>query len=580
MEGGWKIRTVRYRPDADPPETEITVSLREVSQPGNTTLAWKGADPWRSTPEEELQFSWRLDGGEWSTFSPAVSRIFELLPAGNHTFEVKTRDGDFNEDPTPARVAFTVVPPVWQEPWFIGLMVVLLGAVGFQTGRVVRRDRRLREANRSLQEKTEDLDESNQAMSAANKELFQANQALQRDRAVERIRGEVQAMEQAADFEKVLSVLTEDLKTVGLSFETCEIDVLDEPVDGPSMACFEEHGFRYTTYAIQPDGTVTSESYHNPAPFPTVIRETIERFIEGEPSQALIGKTHAILEVPASNYGRLRITSSDRQDFTEEDIDALRDFASAITLGYARYLDIREIQEQTERKSRFLASMSHELRTPMTAIRGYVDNMLDGIGGELTERQRRNLTRVTQNSDHLLNMINDLLDLSKIEAGRMDVEAQPFEVEELVSACCATVNPLVKPGVKLEYEVLDGVGEANTDEGRLRQIVINLLSNALKFTEAGEVAVRTSKTNEHLVIAVSDTGTGIPADALESIFEEFQQVKGSDPQHKGTGLGLPITKGFAELLGGSIGVESEVGKGSTFTVRVPLVYNGCCSEFT
>ncbi len=106
----------------------------------------------------------------------------------------------------------------------------------------------------------------------------------------------------------------------------------------------------------------------------------------------------------------------------------------------------------------------------------------------------------------------------------------------------------------------------------MRQIVINLLSSALKFTEAGEVAVRTSKANEHLVIAVSDTGTGIPADALDSIFEEFQQVKGSDLQHKGTGLGLPITKGFAELLGGSISVQSEMGKGSTFTVRVPVVY--------
>ena len=134
-----------------------------------------------------------------------------------------------------------------------------------------------------------------------------------------------------------------------------------------------------------------------------------------------------------------------------------------------------------------------------------------------------------------------------------------------------------QPGVKLDYAVPDDVGEAHTDGGRLRQIVINLLSNAIKFTESGEVAVRVGKADSSegdaaLVISVSDTGAGIPTEALDSIFEEFQQVKGSDPQHKGTGLGLPITKGFAELLGGSIGVESEVGKGSTFTVRVPVVY--------
>ncbi len=127
--------------------------------------------------------------------------------------------------------------------------------------------------------------------------------------------------------------------------------------------------------------------------------------------------------------------------------------------------------------------------------------------------------------------------------------------------------------------VSEDVGQANTDQGRLRQIVINLLSNAIKFTDQGEVAVRVWKDGgaggeAALVLTVSDTGTGIPADALESIFEEFQQVKGSDPQHKGTGLGLPITKGFAELLGGSIGVQSEVGKGSTFTVRAPVVYKG------
>ena len=170
-------------------------------------------------------------------------------------------------------------------------------------------------------------------------------------------------------------------------------------------------------------------------------------------------------------------------------------------------------------------------------------------------------------------MINDLLDLSKIEAGRMDVEAERFDVQDMIVLCCDAVRPLVKEGVKLTHDIPTDTGDAHTDPGRLRQMITNLLSNAVKFTDGGEISVRVSKTNEYLTIAVSDTGFGIPADALESIFEEFQQVKGSDPQHKGTGLGLPITKGFAELLGGSISVQSEVGKGSTFTVRVPLVYS-------
>ena len=237
----------------------------------------------------------------------------------------------------------------------------------------------------------------------------------------------------------------------------------------------------------------------------------------------------------------------------------------------------RQIQEASERKSRFLANMSHELRTPMNAILGFTGIVLRKAGDLLSAHHRDNLTKVIQSADHLLELVNSLLDLSKIEAGRMDVKAERFDVGRLIRDCCAEVSPLVRPGMNLNHDIPGDVGEAHTDQGRLRQIVINLLSNALKFTEQGEVAVRVVTEGEvdeeaSLVIAVADTGAGIPADAQATIFEEFQQVKGSDPQRKGTGLGLPITKGFAELLGGSIGVWSEVGKGSTFTVRIPLVY--------
>jgi signal transduction histidine kinase len=134
------------------------------------------------------------------------------------------------------------------------------------------------------------------------------------------------------------------------------------------------------------------------------------------------------------------------------------------------------------------------------------------------------------------------------------------------------VRSLVKPEVQLLHEISDEVREANTDEARLRQIVISLLSNVLKFTKAGEVRMRAVQEGAYLAVAVSDTGIGIPAAALDSIFEEFWQVKGSDQQHQGTGLGLPITKGWTKLLGGTIEVQSEVDQGSTFTVRIPVAY--------
>jgi len=279
-----------------------------------------------------------------------------------------------------------------------------------------------------------------------------------------------------------------------------------------------------------------------------------------------------------------------------------------------------QIQEATRRKSAFLASMSHELRTPMNAIMGFTNLVLRRSGDVLPERQRDNLTKVKLSADHLLSLINDILDLSKVEAGRVDIKAAPFDVKALIEGCCATVGPLVRSGVQLNPEVSEEIGEAHTDEARLRQVVINLLSNALKFTESGEVKISVQALSPRpplpytgegenpsttspllragegwraaasrgeglspsespledktLEIAVSDTGVGIPADALGYIFDEFRQVEGAHQQQKGTGLGLSITKKLTELLGGTINVESEMGKGSTFTVRVPTVYSG------
>ena len=231
------------------------------------------------------------------------------------------------------------------------------------------------------------------------------------------------------------------------------------------------------------------------------------------------------------------------------------------------------IQEQTDRKSAFLASMSHELRTPMNAIQGFT-NLVLRREKSLSERGQENLQKVTRASDHLMAMINDILDLSKIEAGRMDVNPGRFDVKTLVSSACDTVSPLVKEGVELRQDITDNL-VANTDQARLQQMIINLLSNAIKFTDAGSVTVTATQSDGQLVVSVTDTGKGIPADELPTIFDEYRQAVGSESSvQKGTGLGLSITKKFAELLGGSISMESEVGTGSTFTVRVPMAYEG------
>ena len=194
------------------------------------------------------------------------------------------------------------------------------------------------------------LEDQNRAMSDANKELYKVNRELQRERAVERIREKVQTMEEASDFEAVLSLLAEDLESTGLAFETCGIEVLDEPVDSPTMPYFEEHGYRYTAYTIDPEGAVSSSSYTIPAPFPPVNLEAIQRFIEGQPWQAFTGGTNSILEVPAAGYGRLRLTALDRKEYSEEEVETLKDFAAAVALGYARFLDLKAVEEARQRE--------------------------------------------------------------------------------------------------------------------------------------------------------------------------------------------------------------------------------------
>ena len=231
-----------------------------------------------------------------------------------------------------------------------------------------------------------------------------------------------------------------------------------------------------------------------------------------------------------------------------------------------------KIREADRLKSEFLANMSHELRTPMNAIIGFTRLVRRKAADLLPARQLENLEKVEISANQLLALINDILDLSKIEAGKMSVNIMPFEFIPLVDTCFSTVEPMIKAGkVRLIKEMPEDLPEMLSDQDKLKQIIINLLSNALKFTEKGEVKLSAAVEDASLKIAVSDTGVGIPADALEYIFDEFRQVDGSSTrEHGGTGLGLSITKKLTHILGGTIEASSVEGEGSAFTVILPL----------
>jgi len=229
----------------------------------------------------------------------------------------------------------------------------------------------------------------------------------------------------------------------------------------------------------------------------------------------------------------------------------------------------------TQAKSEFLANMSHELRTPMNAIIGFTRLVMRRSKDILPPREQENLGKILISADHLLALINDILDLSKIEAGRMEVHPVSIKLEELVDVCLRTVEPMIKSErLRLVKEIEADLPLLHTDQDKLRQILVNLLSNAVKFAAEGSVTVTARRGDGQVMIAVADTGIGIAEDNLELIFEEFRQVDSSIARkYSGTGLGLSISRRLARLLGGDITVQSTVGVGSTFTVTIPLGYD-------
>jgi len=237
----------------------------------------------------------------------------------------------------------------------------------------------------------------------------------------------------------------------------------------------------------------------------------------------------------------------------------------------------KEAAEAANRhKSEFLANMSHELRTPLNAILGYTELILDGIYGEVPEKIREVLERLDKNGRHLLNLINDVLDLSKIEAGQLVLSLEEYSMADVIQTVITSVEALAaEKNLKLNVIAPEGLKIGRGDQQRIAQVLLNLVGNAIKFTESGEVKVEVGVSDEMFLISVADTGPGISIADQKKIFEEFQQADGSSTREKGgTGLGLSIAKKIVEMHGGRIWVESTPGKGSNFSFTLPIRSQG------
>jgi signal transduction histidine kinase len=265
--------------------------------------------------------------------------------------------------------------------------------------------------------------------------------------------------------------------------------------------------------------------------------------------------------------------------FTPRHVEILEAFAAQAVIAIENVRLFTEIQEKSrqleiasQHKSQFLANMSHELRTPLNAIIGYTEMMADGLYGDVSEKAQGVLERVQNNGRHLLGLINDVLDLSKIEAGQLVLAIEEYSVADMVATVLSATESLAKgKGLTLGSDVPAGLPTGSGDARRLTQVLLNLVGNAIKFTDQGSVEVRARQAGERFELSVVDSGFGIAPEDQAKIFEEFQQVDNTSTRKKGgTGLGLSISRRIVELHGGRITVESEVGKGSTFKVTVPI----------
>jgi signal transduction histidine kinase len=292
---------------------------------------------------------------------------------------------------------------------------------------------------------------------------------------------------------------------------------------------------------------------------------------------------HSVLLLPLVGpeeiLGALVVQRRAAGDFPPNTISLMQTFADQSVIAMHNAELFREVEERgrqlqiaNEHKSQFFANMSHELRTPLNAVLGYAELLVDGLYGEMPPKAREVLERVQANGRHLLELINDVLDISKIEAGQLTLSMSDYSMRSIVESVVASTESLAKAkGLALTTEIADDLPIGHGDERRLTQVFLNIVGNAIKFTERGSVDIRARAVNGAFDIAVRDTGPGIAADDQSRIFDEFQQVDASNTRQKGgTGLGLAIARRFTEMHGGTIHLSSELGVGSEFRVILPV----------
>jgi len=387
----------------------------------------------------------------------------------------------------------------------------------------------------------------------------------------------------AFDLQTVLDTLTES------AAQLCEAEMA-------SITRQEGDAFYYaTTYGLPPDLVDFLKSTPHRPGRRSVIGRTLTEARAVMVADVLDDPDYGMMEmqqkagfrtalgVPLLRDGRpvgvITLLRRQVRPFSQREIELVTTFAdqAGIAIENVRLFDeiqekSRQLEEASAHKSRFLANMSHELRTPLNAILGYTELIQDAVYGEPPEKMMAVLDRISRNGKHLLGLINDVLDLSKIEAGQLVLSLDAYSLKDVVHGVYSAIEPLAaNKSLTFKVEMAPDLPSGRGDERRLTQVLLNLVGNAIKFTDQGEVSIKASAENGDYTLAVRDTGPGISEADQSKLFQEFQQADNSITKAKGgTGLGLAISKRIIEMHGGKIWVESRPGQGSTFSLKLPI----------
>jgi signal transduction histidine kinase/ligand-binding sensor domain-containing protein len=565
-------------PDNVPPSVRLRgLELRQSSGGNELSLEYAALT---YSDESRVRYRTRLEGYEpdWSPPKPDTKIRYTNLPAflfdKDYTFEVRAANSDGVWSVVPLRYRFAVHPPIWFRWWAILGYLAFILIAGHLINRY--RVRHLQESNRALEAlvdaRTEEIREQAREIETLDRIVEIINREVVLDNVLHAILDQGMKLFPKAEKAAFLRIDYDQRRTEVVATAGYEPDIFKGVTLSP-----EEAMRRYSQHAEQLEEGVY------------LIKEKDFRWLAGSEKVRHLPVPKSMLAMEVTLGGRVEgffifDNFSDENAFTRADIQRLARVREHAVSAISKARMLRELQiknhqaeEANHAKSRFLANMSHELRTPMNAIIGFSEILAERLQDRIDAKYIGFLQSILSSGQHLLSIINDILDLSKVEAGKMEIFPETFPVRGAIESVAQVMRGMAaRKNVTFEIDVPDGVGDIETDHAKLKQILYNLMSNAVKFSRSGGlVTVRAHRETGAITISVVDRGIGIAATDLDVIFDEFRQIDSkTNRQFGGTGLGLSLVKRLVELQRGGILVESKLGEGSTFTVTLPSRFSG------